>query len=45
MAIDQALRAVPPTLVAEREAAVEPAAPDIAADVATDAAGAELDEA
>ena len=41
MAIDEALRAVPPTLVAERRAAVEPAAPDVAADVATDAAGAD----
>jgi len=41
MAIDEALRAVPPTLVAERRTAVEPAAPDVAADVATDAAGAD----
>ena len=45
MAIDQALRAVPPTLIAEREAELEGAAPNIAADVATDAAGAEPDEA
>jgi ribosome-binding factor A len=45
MAIDQALRSVPPTLAAERQAAVEPAAPDVAADVATDAAHPELDEA
>ena len=41
MAIDEALRAVPPTLVAERRAEVEPAAPNVAADVATDAAGAD----
>ena len=40
MAIDQALRHVPPTLVAEREAALEPEAPEVADDVATDAAGA-----
>jgi len=45
MTIDEALRQVPPTLVAERQAAVEAPAPDIAADVATDAAGAESDEA
>jgi ribosome-binding factor A len=41
MAIDEALRAVPPTLVAEREAEIESAAPDVAADVAIDAAGAD----
>ena len=40
MAIDRALRDVPPTLVAEREAALEPEAPELADDVATDAAGA-----
>ncbi|MDR3687137.1 MAG: 30S ribosome-binding factor RbfA [Coriobacteriia bacterium] len=45
MTIDEALRQVPPTLVAERQAAVESPAPDVAADVATDAAGAEPDEA
>jgi ribosome-binding factor A len=44
MTIDEALRAVPPTLVAERRAELEAAAPDVAADVATDAAGAEPDE-
>jgi ribosome-binding factor A len=44
MTIDEALRAVPPTLAAEREAALEAAAPNIAADVAIDAAGAEPDE-
>jgi ribosome-binding factor A len=45
MAIDEALRAVPPTLVAERQAELEAPAPDVAADIATDAAGAEPDEA
>jgi ribosome-binding factor A len=45
MAIDQALRAVPPTLAAERAAEIEVSAPDLAADVATDAAGAEDTEA
>lgn len=45
MAIDQALRAVPPTLAAEREADEEQPAPTVAADVATDAAGVEPDEA
>ena len=45
MTIDEALRQVPPTLIAERQAAVESPAPNVAADVATDAAGAEPDEA
>jgi ribosome-binding factor A len=45
MAIDEALRAVPPTLAAERAADIEDSAPDLAADVATDAAGAEDAEA
>lgn len=45
MVIDAALRAVPPTLAAEREAEVEKPSPAVAADVATDAAGPEPDEA
>src|SRR5664279_3176523 len=45
MTIDEALRQVPPTLIAERQAAVEAPAPSVAADVATDAAGAEPEEA
>ena len=37
MAIDEALREVPPSLVAERESALEPEAPDVADDVEFDA--------
>ena len=44
MLIDEALRAVPPTLIVEREAEIEAPAPGVGADVARDAAGAEPED-